>query len=485
MQRRQDATGLLAGPALIEPVLPAEIPPGHAAERHAQWFAEASELERAGRLPEAAQLLRQLLIENDWHVAAMNLLGIIAFRRGAPERAVALIEQAIALAPGEAPFHRNICEVYRTLGRYDEAVSAARRAVALTPDDPHSHSNLAIIHYDRLELDDVIACAERAVALDPALAGAHFELAEALLLRGDFARGWEEYEWRFKLPGSPQLLPATERPQWDGAPLGSATLLLVADQGYGDTIQFARYIPWAAQRCPNLAVACSPEMQPVVAQQHAALRLIDRWENCSDFAAYCPLSGLPRLHGTCLDTIPAALPYVRSDGVKAAQWGDRLDGWIPREYRRVGIVWAGRPTHQNDRRRSLPLAAFAPLAALPRVALVALQKSTAQNQVGGYFGQAPLLNLGPEISDFADTMAILGHLDLVITVDTAVAHLAGAMGKTAWVLLPYAPDWRWLLGRDDSPWYPTLRLFRQPAPCDWQSVVAAVAVALGTITGRA
>jgi Glycosyltransferase family 9 (heptosyltransferase) len=299
------------------------------------------------------------------------------------------------------------------------------------------------------------------------------------LLRGDFGRGWEEYEWRFRLANSPQLLPPTNRPQWDGAPLPEGRLLLIADQGYGDAIQFARYIAWAVERCPDIAVACSSEIREVVVQQHPPARIFDQWQDGPDFSAYCPLSSLPRLAGATLATIPAPIPYLRADPRNVAAWADRLSGLTPTGYRRIGIAWAGRPTHANDRNRSTALAAFAPLAELSRIALISLQKGSAQTQIGAYWGGAPLVNLGPEIADFSDTMAILESLDLVVTVDTAVAHLAGAMGRPVWLMLPFAPDWRWLLDRADSPWYPTARLFRQPAPRQWEPVIAEIASLLG------
>lgn len=256
-------------------------------------------------------------------------------------------------------------------------------------------------------------------------------------------------------------------------------MLLIADQGYGDVIQFARYIPWAAARCREIAIACSPEIRDVVAQQHGAAMIFDQWETRPDFAAYCPLSGLPRLAKTTLETIPAPIPYLRADPQKTAGWAERLSVLAPAGYRRVGIAWAGRPTHVNDRNRSAALASFAPLAELARMTLVSLQKGPAQAQIGAYWGRAPLVNLGPEIADFTDTIAILEALDLVVSVDTAVAHLAGAMGRPVCLMLPFAPDWRWLLDRADSLWYPSARLFRQPAPLQWEPVVAEIAGALG------
>jgi hypothetical protein len=296
------------------------------------------------------------------------------------------------------------------------------------------------------------------------------------LLRGDFQRGWEEYEWRFRVRNAPQPMAPTNRPQWDGIPLMDDRLLLIADQGYGDVIQFARYIPWAAHRCREVAVACSPEIRAVIARQPGVGIIFNQWQDAPEFAAFCPLSGLPRLAGTTLRTIPGPIPYLRADLEKTAMWADRLSRLMPPTHRRVGIVWAGRPAPVNDRNRSksTTLATFAALGEHSGLTLVSLQKGPAQAQIGAYWGRAPLVNLGSELRDFGDTIAVLDSLDLVVTVDTAVAHLAGAMGKPVWLMLPSAPDWRWQLDRADSPWYPTARLFRQAVPHQWDPVISEI-----------
>ena len=444
------------------------------ADRIARLLNQASEHDRAGRLDAAARTLDEIFAENPDQPAALHMLGILTFKRGNQIEAVRLMERSLAGAPANALFHRNICEVYRVIGRYDAAVAAGKAAVALAPNEPHCHNNLGVTHYHRLEIADAIGCAERAMALAPDFPGAHFGLAEALLISGDFARGWEEYEWRFKLANSPRLMPPSDQPQWDGRPLADGTLLLIADQGYGDAIQFCRYIPWAAGRAANIALACAREVQPAVAQQRGIGMAFDHWSKWPDFAAYIPLSGLPRLAQTRLDTIPAPVPYIHADPQKTARWADRLAGLVPKGYRRIGIAWAGRPTHTNDRNRSTRLESLAPLAELPRTALVSLQKGPAQAQIGDYWGRAPLVAVGPELRDYGDTMAVIDCLDLVVTVDTSIGHLAGAMGKPVWIMLPFAPDWRWLLDREDSPWYPSARLFRQRKPRDWGPIVAAI-----------
>jgi tetratricopeptide (TPR) repeat protein len=451
----------------------------------AELFMIAARQERTGSLEEANRLLGYMLAVAPNQPDALHMSGIIAFRQGRQEEALAKMEQAIAHGVDIALYLRNICEVYRTLNRLDEAVVAAKRAVALAPSDPLCLHNLAVIHYERVEIDESIQCAERALLMSPDLPGAHFARAEALLIKGDWALGWEEYEWRFRIADAAKLMPTTDKPQWDGKPFTDGALLLVADQGFGDVIQFCRYIPWVLERCPNAVIACSPEMVPVLRHFLPEDRIFFRWESCPPYKAFAALSGLPRLHGTRIDNMLAPIPYLHADPARVATWAERLRRLAPHSHRKVGIVWAGRPTHNNDRRRSSKLADFSPLAALPGVALVSLQKGPSADQAGGYFGRAPLINIGAEVRNYNDTMALLECLDLVVTVDTSVGHLAAAMGKPVWILLATSPDWRWLLQRDDTPWYPTVRLFRQTVPRQWSDVFQRVAAALKEDEGAA
>ena len=438
----------------------------------------AGEFSEKERFSEAAKILDRVLSAEPDQPLALHQKGVLLFRMGNHQAAAEMIERSVGLAPYAIGFRRNLCPILERLGRYDDALRVGYQAFERDPYDLQTLHNLAVAHYRKLELDQSITCARRALVIDPAAPGPHFQLAEALLLRGEFADGWKEYEWRYRIAGAPPLLPPNNRPQWDGAPLPDGTLLLIADQGFGDSIQFCRYIPWACARCPHVVVVADPVLHPLIRQIHPGLELVDHWDRCPPFAAYCPLSGLPRLHGTTLDTIPGGLRYLHSDTVRTAAWRNRLQDLVQPGHRRIGIVWAGRPTHNNDINRSMSLSAFAPIAALDGVTLVSLQKGLAQSAIGDYFGRTPLLNLGAEIADFVDTMSIIEELDLVVTVDTAVAHLAAAMGKPVWIMLAYAPDWRWLLNRSDSPWYPSVRLLRQPSPGDWETVMRGIGEAL-------
>ncbi len=438
-----------------------------------QRFEAALALQQTGAWAEAEAVLGPLREEYPGQAHVLYLTGLIRSGQRRFVEAAGLIEQAAEANPKEPLFQHHLQEIYRRLGKLDEALAAARRVVANFPQDALAWANLAAIHRDRLELAEATAHAQHALSLNPDLAEAHFVLAEAWLLQGDFERGWPEYEWRFAIPGSGRLLAQTDRPLWNGSPL-AGTLLLIGDQGFGDVIQFARFIPDIAGRCGALAIACAPEMQPLMRQIWPKLRIFDRWASDVDCDAYLPLSSLPRLCGKSAK----ARPYLRVARSSVAAWRARLAGALAGPGKYIGMVWAGSPEHQNDLNRSTHFATFAPLRAVSGLRLVSLQRGAAQQQLAGH---PEVFDAGPALRDFTDTMALLGALDLLITVDTAVAHLAGAMGRPVWILLPYAPDWRWQLGRADTVWYPKARLFRQPIPGDWASVMGDIKSALSAI----
>lgn len=438
-----------------------------------------AKLEQANKLPEADDLARRMLAAMPEHPHILQLAGIVAYRSGRVQEAIERMEKSQALAPDVALYPRNICEIYRGAGRLDDALAAAKRAIELSPEDSRSYFNCALIHYERLELDEAVAVSDKAIALDPEFAEAHFEKAEALLLGGKLKEGWESYEWRFKLKQAEGMLPKTDKPQWEGQPLPPGKLLLVADQGFGDCIQFGRLIPWAASIAPEPVLACSGDLTPIMKQIPGIGRMVTRWEHTGEFDAYIPLSGLPRLAKITTENIPLADGYLAPKPELIAHWAEQLDRLVPKGKRRIALVWAGRPTHKNDKKRTLKLSAFAPLFARDDIAIITVQKGDQISQVGGYYGNAPMINLGPDIGDFADTMAILKNCERLVTIDTSVAHIAGACTIPTSLVLPYAPDWRWLLNRDDTPWYKSIRLFRQQRAYDWSGVMERVADSLG------
>jgi Tfp pilus assembly protein PilF len=463
-----EARGEVAAPG--RPLSPIPVP-------LAELFSVAAEREHEGRLADAERILGHILAAEPDQADALHLQGLVAFRQGRTAEALVLLRRSVARNPQAPLFWRNICEVLRVTGYLDEAVEAGRRAVELAPEDPVALANLGVIHGERLELADAERCQRRALQLDPGSARAHFGLAETLLIQGDMERGWEEYRWRFQLAGAGRNLPPDAGPAWDGRALASGRLLVIADQGYGDAIQFGRYLPQVLERCPAPVVACGRDLQGLM-RQLGAQTLVERWQDVGAVDATVTLSGLPRIFGTRVGTIPAPIPYFQPDPALTRHWARRLDELAPRLARRVGLAWAGRPTHANDHRRSTTLRALAPLFELDGVSFVSLQKGPRQADLASYFGRAPIVSLGPEIATWEGTLAILAKLDAIVCVDTAVAHLAGALGRPVHMLLPYAGEWRWLLERTDSPWYPTLTLHRQPVRGDWASAAASAARAL-------
>ncbi|HEX3347739.1 MAG TPA: glycosyltransferase [Acetobacteraceae bacterium] len=444
----------------------------------AELFEIVTENVEAGRLDRADRLIGHVLSAYPNSADALHVKGLIAAKRKRPAEAAALMEKGVAAGGRRAGQLRNLSEIYRLLGRLDEGLALARQAIAADPADAAGPFNLAMLHYDRMEIDACIRAARHALQLKKNLPAAHMKLAQALLLKGELAEGWDEYEWRYQIPGAQPLMPATDRPQWDGTPLGDKRLLLVADQGYGDVVMFARYVPWALERCPNTVIACSNEMMPVLRRLLPQVTLLTNWADIGPYEAYCPLSGLPRRHGTRPDSIPAPIPYLHADPERVPAWRNRLDAQVPPRLKRIGIAWAGRPSHNNDHNRTTDLAAFAPLGEVPGIALLSLQKGDATSQIAGWHGPAPLIDIGRQLETFEDTMAVIDQLDLTVVVDTAIGHFAGAMNKPVWVVVPFAPDWRWLADRADTPWYPSMRLFRHPAPRRWDVVMPAVAAEL-------
>ncbi len=441
-------------------------------------FAIAAEYVKAGRLDAADRLVGHILAVAPGHAEALHLRGTIAFRKGRLLDAADTMEKAMRLGAAGPLHYRNISEVYRQLGRLDEGAAAATRAVALEPSEPFGHFNLAMVEYDRLRIDASIAAARAAILRNPKMPEAHMKLGQALLVSGDLAAGWEHYEWRYQIPGAAPLVPVSDRKQWDGTHLGSNRLLLIADQGYGDVIMFGRSIAWARERCPVLTIACSPEMRPIIEQLAPGADIVVRWEDCAEYFAYLPLSGLPRVAGIRLEHLPGSVRYLKTNPALAQRWKTRIDTALPGKAMRIAVCWAGRLTHNNDRNRSIPLDVLAPLARMSNVSFVSLQKGPAAAQCASWPGPAPLLNLDTEIESFEDSAAILEAVDVLVSVDTSLVHLAGALGRPAFVMLPFAPDWRWLLEREDSPWYPSLRLFRQACHGDWAGVVTRIETAL-------
>ena len=436
-------------------------------------------LQTQGQREAAADCLQQAIQRAPTSAVAYNNLGMVRHEQGQFDVALQHYHQALQLRPDYAKAHSNLGALLHAQGRLTEAVEHLQHALRLQPDFIEAYSNLGLVLQAQGHIEAAIATFEHALQYKPDCVQAHWNRAIAWLLSGNFQQGWQEYEWRWRRPDSPP--PAFPQPCWDGTPFPHQTLLVYSEQGLGDTLQFVRYLPQVAARGQHIVLACQPALVRLLRTCPGVQTLVvkDRPEMASQpFDLYIPLLSLPGIFGTTSTTIPADIPYITADPALVQQWHTRLGA---EHAFRVGLVWAGNPSHKNDRNRSCTLATLAPLAPLPRLALFSLQTGPAAGQIDQPPAGMVLHDVGRTLSDFADTAAVITHLDLVITVDTAVAHLAGAMGKPVWTLLPFAPDWRWGQHSAYTPWYPTMRLFRQPAPGAWEAVCQSVVETLTTL----
>ena len=440
----------------------------------------------AGDTKSAARLLRQHIAAQPDDPDACNLLGMLRLDRADVATIPAEICRSLSLVPNDAAFLHNLGLAALRLGDLATASEALRQAAVLVPDFADAHLDLGTLAARYSDYPTALRFYDRTVALSPDHVIGRQNRGWARLALGDFDRGFADYAWRWRMPAFSALTDGLAGIPWDGEPF-DGTLLLVAEQGFGDTLQFCRLAPPAAKRARRVVLEVQPELQSLVARSLPGIEVCGRHP---DFPApasrpahdsHAALLDLPRLLGLSVASIPGATPYLVPDPAKVAEWRTRLDALAP-DQRRIGLAWAGNPRPEDrtaaetDRRRSLPLSAFAPLAGLSDVRFISLQVGPAAAEVVS--SPIPLHDVSPQLVDFDTTAALVANLDLVLTVDTAVAHLAGALGRPVWVLSRTDHCWRWLTGRDDSPWYPTLSLFRQRHPGDWRDTVGAVADAL-------
>jgi tetratricopeptide (TPR) repeat protein len=438
-------------------------------------FSRAHHLHLAGRFAEAEPLYRQAIDSQPDFAPAHSNLGIILYAKGDLQGATAGFRRAVELSPDLAEAHFNLGRVLQSLEDLPGAIASLRAAVNLSPNYYQAWNSLGQVLSESGESAQAIAALRSAVELNPDLAQAHMELGLNLLRSGDFQNGWREYEWRWRIPDlfvSPLKFPI---PPWEGEDLKDKRLLLHAEQGWGDAIQFIRYAPLLAERGAKVIFFGPPQLFRVLQTAPGVDEWID-WSQSPTFQAHCPLLNLPRVFKTDLTNIPAKTPYLSAEPALTRQWNQRLP---PGRGLNVGLCWAGRPEHLRDRQRSIPLARLAELWDVSNVRFISLQKGPAADQIRS--ASLELSDWSNELTDLADTAALIVNLDLVLTVDTSVAHLAGALGKPVWLLLSSVPDWRWMLDRADSPWYPTMRLFRQKSRGDWSAPIAEVLTALRSL----
>ena len=445
---------------------------------HAPFHAALGNARKAqGRFEEAVASHNEAIARDETYAEAWSNLGSTYREWGKYEQAVDSLKRAIELRPDLADLHYNLGNALLAADRLEEAASGFDHALALAPGHVRARTNLGVALKEQGRLQPAIASFYEAIGLDPAFAEAHWNLGLALLMTGRYIEGWAAYEWRRRLNDSPVL--PHDLPQWDGNAAAGKTLLIHAEQGLGDALQFIRYADVANRQGARVHFESPPELARLLRPMAGIDKIVTRGEDAPGADMQAPLLSLPLIVGTTRETVPAEIPYITAEPDLIEHWRTRLAG---DDAFKIGICWQGNPDYRFDRRRSPPLHNFAPLAAVPGVRLYSLQKGDGSTQLAEIGKDFPVIDLGDDIDAggdaFVDTAAVMANLDLVVCSDTSIPHLAGAMGIEVWLMLAHVPDWRWGLVATDSPWYPSMRLFRQSRPGDWEGVFTNVAEAL-------
>jgi tetratricopeptide (TPR) repeat protein len=427
------------------------------------------------RFEEALASYERALIARPDYAEALSNRGMTLRELNRLEDAVESYDRALALRPEFAKALSNRGNALHELNRFEEALASFDRALRIDPEYAEAFSNRGVTLHSLIRFQEALSNFDRALKFRPDHADTHYNEALCRLLIGDFDRGWEKSEWRWETGHTSDKKRNFVQPLWLGSSdIAGKTVLLHGEQGFGDMIQFSRYVPLVAERAGRVILEISEPLRELMGTLSGAAQIISKGDPLPHFDLHCPLLSLPLAFTTGLKTIPSALPYLRASPQALLRWDARLG---LRRCPRIGLVWSGRPTHKNDRNRSVKLRALLPLLDIDAV-FVSLQHDLRADDAATLKDQKNIIHFGDELRDFSDTAALISNLDLVISVDTSVAHLAGALSKPVWVLLPFIPDWRWLLDRDDSPWYPTARLFRQGNNRVWDDAIVRVRDAL-------
>jgi FkbM family methyltransferase len=435
----------------------------------------------SGKLKEAEASYREAVRIDPKTADALLGLGLVLKKQGHLDEATTWFRRAVECDPSQLLAHMQLGSAVRAAGRLDEAVACYRRSLEIDPNHARAHSNLGSALRLQGKLEEAVACCRRAIELQPDYVMGHLNLAIILLAMGDTEAGWPEYEWRLQLPGA--AVSSLCQPLWDGSPLDGRTIMLFLEQGVGDVFHFIRYVPLLRERGARVLVECPSGLVPTLQNANLEIdQLVVRGAELPPFDVAAPLLSVPGILRTTVDTIPCDVPYLQAAPTLVEDWRDRVQAVSGYK---VGIAWQGNKKHPEDRWRSMPLAQFEPLSRVEGATLISLQKGQGGEQVRscGF----PVIDWTDEMDNtggpFTDTAAVMKHLDLVVTCDSAVAHLAGALGVPVWTALPTAADWRWFQDRHDSPWYPTMRLFRQQEMGDWRDLFERIAAALAEETG--
>lgn len=430
-------------------------------------------LHRNNRLNEAVAAYKKAVRLDPTLAAAYNNLGVALRKMGRQDAALVAYRRCLELKPEDEGLWSNMGNCLRELQLFDEAEAAHKRALSLQTPNASRIFNAALVHRDRNEIKTAVALFDKALTLDPDYVEAHWDRALALLTLGDYPNGWAGYEWRRKLPDNPvRTFPAGS--EWDGRqPLEGKTLLLSAEQGFGDMIQFARFVPGVAERAEKIIVECREELMPVMSTLAGVDQVIAKQSAPPAFDYHLPLLSLPYRLGTALAELPDRVPYL------SPPLGERRPVPVPPGCRlKVGLIWAGKLVPRD---RSCPLKKFLPLMRYRDAAFYSFQIDERRRDIKELGMDGLIIDLADEIHDFGDSAALMMQMDLILTIDSSPVHLAGALGLPVWMVALYTTDWRWLTDREDSPWYPTLRLFRQHAPGNWDEAFKKVEAQFATL----
>jgi tetratricopeptide (TPR) repeat protein len=426
------------------------------------------------RFDEAIASYQKTLELNPKRADAYNNLGTIYKEQKQYDKALIYFYRASVSDPGLAKAHVNLGSIYQEQGRLDEAITFYKKALEIDPDLDYANNNMGRVLQDKGQVDHAIACFQNVLKLNPDNALAHWNMARALLLSANFKQGWQENEWRWKINEySPQNF---QQPLWDGSDIEGRSILLHAEQGFDDTIQFIRYAPLVAQKGARVIVECQREVASLLKGLEGIGHIVMQGDQLPAFDIHCPLLSLPLVFNTTIDRIPAKIPYISADPLLVDKWKVRMQQ--DTSDLKIGVTWSRNSWNKYDQYRLFALGAFGTLGRFEGISWYSLQQGKAAEQAKHPPEGMKLIDYMEETQDFMDMAALIQNLDLVISLDSPVAHLAGALGKQVWTLLPFSPDWRWMLDREDSPWYPTMRLFRQPDTGEWEPVIEKLGASL-------
>lgn len=435
----------------------------------------AAEKHREGRFDEAKDIYLGILKEFPENPDALHLLGLIFHQEGNFKKAIDFIEKAISFRQ-EAVYYGNLGMSYDSLGNDEKSAELFLKALELNPSYATAylaHYNLGVYFKENGEIEKSLEHYNKSIELNPEFAETRWNRSLILLLLGKFEEGWADYSYRFK-KADPTDSRNFGKPRWDGSSLEGKKILIVSEQGFGDNIQFVRYLPLVKERGGKIILECRKELLELFKNVEGVDEIFEKGNLPEDFDCYIHIMDLPRIFRTNLENIPNKIPYLKANPEKIEKFRNEISELNSNKFK-VGIVWAGNPKQENDKNRSAKFENFEKLKEAENIVLFSLQKGRNEKL------PEEVIDLSNKLNDFSDTAAIIENLDLIVSVDTSVAHLAGAMGKQVWTLLTYIPDWRWFLKQKDCPWYSTMRLFRQKQKGDWNSVVEEVCKELKTL----